>query len=100
MKVEYIVLIVAAVSLIWQLQICFSGKSMKKKCLPGLVLLAAIAVLALFAAAGNWLYRLGLPIYSAPYGAAVFAMMLAIPLAGIALAWAVWGIVKLVQKRK
>lgn len=98
MKTEYIVMLAVVVSFIWQLPICFSGKPIKKKRLPGLVLLTAIAALALFAVAGTWLYQLGWPIYSAPYAAGIFAIGLIIPLTGVALAWAVWAIVRFAQK--
>lgn len=100
MKNGIVICMILLVSCIWQLQICFSGKSAKKKALPGLILLGSILALILFAVVGVWLYELGWPIYSAPYAAGIFAILLAFPLAGIGLAWVVYGIVKLVQNKR
>ena len=100
MKNAIVNCMILLVPCIWQLQVCFSGRSAKKKAMPGLALLGGILALVLFSVMGIWLYDLGWPIYSAPYAAGIFAFLLAFPMAGIGLAWVIYGIVKLVQKRK
>lgn len=100
MKTAIVIPVAVLVPCIWQLQICFSGKTVKKKALPGMVLLGSILALILFSIVGVWLYQKGWPIYSAPYAAGIFAMLLVLPLVGIVLAWAIYGIVQGVQKRK
>ena len=89
--------VVAAVTIaafVWQLQICFSGKR-RTRFLPLAILGGCILVLTAFTWVGT---RLGMP--SAPFGAAIMAILLMIPLSGTAMAWVVYGIVRVVQKRR
>ncbi len=86
--------IVTIVAFVWQLQVCFSGKG-RKRVLPVAILAGCAAGLAVFAWIGN-----ALGMASAPFGAAIFAILLMIPLSGAALAWMVYGIVRFVQNRR
>ena len=89
-----IVFTVGMAAFVWQMQICFSGSG-RKRLLPVTVLSVLAAGLACFAWVGN---RMGMP--SAPFGAAIFAILLMVPLGGAALAWAVFGLVRMMQDRK
>ena len=90
----HIIIVVTLVSFLWQLQICFSGKG-RKRLLPVGILGGCILGLAIFTWIGN---ALGMP--SAPFGAAIFSILLMIPLSGAAAAWLVYGIVRIVQNRR
>ena len=89
-----IAVIVGIVAFVWQLQVCFSGKG-RKRLLPIGILGGCILGLIAFTWIGN---ALGMP--SAPFGAAIMAILLMIPLSGSAMAWVVYGIVRFVQNRR
>lgn len=88
------VIAVTAVVFLWQLQLCFSGKS-RKRLLPMVILGDCILGLTIFTGIGN-----AMEMPSAPFGAAVFAIILMLPLSAMALAWLIYGIVRLVQNRR
>ena len=90
----HVIFTVTIAAFVWQLQVCFSRKG-RKRLLPMGILGGCILALTAFTWIGN---ALGMP--SAPFGAAIFAILLMIPLSGAALAWMIYGIVRFVQKRR
>ncbi len=83
-----------------QLCLCIKSNKLWVKLLPAQLMAAGLAfcIAAYFVAV--WLEENGVGIYGAAFSAYFCGLMLAVLLAGNALAWMVYGIVKLYKKQK
>lgn len=90
----HVVIAVTIAAFVWQLQLCCSRKGLGRL-LPVGLLGGCILGLTLFSWIGN-----ALQMPSAPFGAAVFAIVMMIPFGGAAMAWMAYGILRFVQNRR
>ncbi|MBQ8834026.1 MAG: hypothetical protein IJ001_03780 [Oscillospiraceae bacterium] len=94
MALPFVMMMALAVFAV-QLVLCFKARGLWAKLLPLLAVAAADLLCWVVYFGGFWA-----DVYGAAFAAFIYGVVLAMILALDGLAWGIWGVVKLVQKRR